>query len=224
VLDSSLAITRDDLKAALAAPLPLPARGTLIDTRAAKAAAVVVPVVFGAEPSVFVVLRSAHLKDHAAEVGFPGGKPEPADPDLASTALRELSEEVGISAADIELVGTLVPIPVITGRYLIHPYVGVLRDDAPTPRVASPEIARILRMPLLPLLTGAAPIRAVRGEWGGDAVFAPHFALDGGVLYGASAYILYELLARLAATLGRVLPEPHLQDELPWGDRYRRPS
>ena len=77
-------------------------------------------------------------------------------------------------------------------------------------------------MPLLPLLTGEQPIRAVRGELGGTLIFAPHFELDGCVLYGASAYIFYELLSRLAASLGRTLPAPRMQDDPPWGNRYAR--
>jgi hypothetical protein len=43
------------------------------------------------------------------------------------------------------------------------------------------------------------------------------------VLYGASAYILYELLLRLSANLGWTLPPLRFQEEPPWGDRYTRP-
>jgi 8-oxo-dGTP pyrophosphatase MutT (NUDIX family) len=168
-----------------------------------------------------VVLRGSHLQDHAGEVGFPGGKPDPGDADLEATALRELFEEVGVPPEEVEVLGQLRPMPVITGRYLIHPFVGALRPGA-APRVASPEIARVIALPLLPLITGEAPMEAIRGEWEGVTVFAPHFPLDGCVLYGASAYILYELLSRLAASLGRTLPAPRVQSDPPWGDRYAR--
>ncbi len=194
-------LTVEILRAALAGPLPLPALGSVIDARHARAAAVVVPIQLQPEPAVILVLRGSHLKDHGGEVGFPGGKPDPGDADLAATALRELEEEVGVSASDVELLGELLPVPVITGRYLIHPFVGALREGA-APRVASAEVARVLTLPLGPVLSGHHPIAAVRGEWSGATILAPHFALDGCVLYGASAYILYELLARLAAALG----------------------
>lgn len=209
------------LREALAGPLPLPALGSSIDVSRAKAAAVVVPVALDPDPVGVVVLRASHLTDHAGEVGFPGGKPDPGDASLEATALRELDEEVGVAASDVTIVGKLTPVPVITGRYLIHAFVGLLASSAP-PMVASPEIARVLTIPLLPLLTGDRPIHAVRGEWNDTVVFAPHFDADGAILYGASAYIFYELLLRLAATLGRSLPAPVLTTEVPWGDRYNR--
>ncbi len=209
------------LREALAGPLPLPVLGHLIDARRAKPAAVVVPVQLDPEPVVVLVLRGAHLTDHGGEVGFPGGKPEPSDRDLAATALRELEEEVGVTASEVELVGELAPTPVITGRYLIHPFVGVLRPGA-APRVVSAESARVLTLPLLPILAGERTIKAIRAEWSGATIFAPHFALEGCVLYGASAYIFYELVARLAARLSVTLPPPEIEGAAPWGDRYSR--
>ncbi len=209
----------DLVRRAVQGPAGPHAGSRFIDVSHAKPAAVVVPLQLAPEPAAVLVLRGSHLKDHAGEVGFPGGKPDPSDADLRATGLRELEEEVGVGAAEIEIVGELRPMPVITGRYMIHPFAGVLRDGA-SPRVASREITRILSLPLLPLLTGERVIDAVQGEWHGVVLFAPHFEVDGCVLYGASAYILYDLLSRLAATLGLMLPPPRIVNELPWGNRY----
>ena len=209
------------LREALAGPCPLPMLGNLIDLSNARGAAVIVPVRLAPEPRAWLILRASHLVDHAGEVGFPGGKPDPGDASLEHTALRELAEELDVGAADVEIVGSLVPVPVITGRYLIHAFVGLL-SDAAAPRVASPEIARVIELPIVPLLTGERTISAVEQHLGGVTFFAPHFEADGAVLYGASAYILYELLARLAARIGRPLPPPALTDVIPWGDRYSR--
>jgi 8-oxo-dGTP pyrophosphatase MutT (NUDIX family) len=213
----------DLVRRAVQGPAGPHAGSRFIDVSQAKPAAVVVPLRLAPEPSVVLVLRGSHLKDHAGEVGFPGGKPDPGDADLRATALRELEEEVGLAADEIEIVGELRPMPVITGRYMIHPFAGVLRDGA-APRVSSPEIARVLELPLWPLLSGERTIDAVHGEWHGVVLFAPHFELDGCVLYGASAYILHDLLSRLAAGLGLTLPAPRIVDVLPWGDRYTEPS
>ena len=205
-------ITRDTLLAALA----MPPRPTQFEAPNAAPAAVAVPVRLSPEPTATLVLRAATLRDHAGEVGFPGGKRDPGDPDLAATALRELDEEVALGPADLELLGALSPVPVITGRYLIHPFVVALREGR-LPRVASPEIARLLDVPLLPWLTGAWTIRGVDV---GRREPLPHFELDGCILYGASAYIFHELLAKLAAALGHELPAAEVGGEVPWGTRY----
>ena len=212
-------ITTALVREALAGPVELPRLGILIEAPGARAAAVVVPLVLAPEPAAVLVLRGADLRDHGGEVGFPGGKPEPGDPDLSATALRELEEEVAVPAADVEILGTLRPTPVITGKYMIHPFVGALAAGA-APRAASSEIARVILLPIVPLLTGEQRIGAVTGLWAGTAALAPHFYADGCVLYGASAYIFYELLSRLATKMGMSLPAPEISDVLPWGNRY----
>lgn len=208
-------ITRDILRAALDLPVPPGLSGGY----GARAAAVAVPIRLGVEPCATLVLRSSALREHAGEVGFPGGKQDPEDPDLEATALRELEEEVALGPDDVEVLGRLRAVSVITGRYLIHPFVALLREGH-RPRITSPEIARLLDVPLLPWITGAAIHYGVRTEWRGSESIMPHFELDGCILYGASACIFHELLQRLAVMLGRELPAPLLQEELPWGDRY----
>lgn len=186
-------------------------------------AAVCVPIAFEPEPVVYAVLRSKDLRDHAGEVGFPGGKVEPSDVDLRATALRELEEEVAIR--DVDVLGALTPIPVITGRFLIHPFVTAIGAARPTIRAT--EIAALLSLPVLDYLTGRAPIEAVTSTWRGHDFITPHFRLRAGpdeservVLYGASAFVFWELLLRVSAELGVAIPPPTLVDEPPWGDRY----
>jgi 8-oxo-dGTP pyrophosphatase MutT (NUDIX family) len=209
------------IRQALACHVELPLLGTLIDLRNAKVAAVVIPVRLEPEPAAILVMRGSQLKDHAGEVGFPGGKPEPGDVDLLGTALRELEEEIAVRPDEVEILGELRPTPVITGRYLIHPFFGALRPGA-APRVASPEIARIIELPIAPLLTGERRIAAILAELKGVPVCVPHFELDGCTLFGASACIFYEVLTRLAKSLGRALPSVEIVDEPPWGDQYPR--
>ncbi|MGZ3423728.1 MAG: NUDIX hydrolase [Polyangiales bacterium] len=185
-------------------------------------AAVAVPISFSpAHPGrVYAVLRGKQLRDHAGEVGFPGGKVEPGDADLRATALRELGEEVAIH--DAEPLGALTPVPVITGRYLIHPFVVALGETVPS--LASEEIAAILPVDLEAYLSGDRIMGGVQGTYQGHSFVTPHFDLEKGldkaVLYGASAFVLYELLVLIAGELGQPLPPPRIVTEPPWGDRY----
>lgn len=206
------ALVRDALAGLPSAPSPwLP-----ILQQDPRAAAVAIPIRFAPEPVVIAILRSATLREHAGQVAFPGGKAEPEDRDLYATALREMDEEVGLVGA--ELLGRLTPTPVYNGRYLIHPYV-VTVPEGRAPEVRSPEIARILELPLAAWLRGDQPLRGVLVPWQGSRLFVPHFELEGCVLYGASAVIFHELITRLADALGVTLPSPRLQEAMPWGDR-----
>jgi len=211
-------LTSDILRAALLREEPRERGRAQVDSTT-KSAAVALPVILGEEPHVIAVLRASTLREHPGEVAFPGGKTEPSDPDLRATALRELAEEVDLREEDVSVVGVLGAVPVITGRFLIHPFVAEVRSGR-QPRIASPEIERLVPLPLADWLVHGRAIHAVKSEWRGRKFVTPHFVLDGCILYGASAYVFYELLGKIAAELGRTLPEKTLVDELPWGSRY----
>jgi 8-oxo-dGTP pyrophosphatase MutT (NUDIX family) len=74
--------------------------------RPIRRAAVLVPIVARAEPTVLLTQRTAHLKDHAGQISFPGGKMEPGETPAAA-AVREAEEEIGLDAALIEPLGYL---------------------------------------------------------------------------------------------------------------------
>jgi len=70
-------------------------------------AAVLIPVVDHAQPTVLLTLRAAHLNDHAGQIAFPGGKIDATDASPLEAALREAEEEVGLSRDFVEPIGYL---------------------------------------------------------------------------------------------------------------------
>jgi 8-oxo-dGTP pyrophosphatase MutT (NUDIX family) len=70
-------------------------------------AAVLIPVVDHAEPTVLLTQRSAHLNDHAGQISFPGGKIDPTDASPLDAALREAWEEIGLTREFIDPIGYL---------------------------------------------------------------------------------------------------------------------
>ena len=71
-------------------------------------AAVLIPIVVrDSGPTVILTKRTAHLRDHAGQVSFPGGRCEPLDGSPVATALREASEEIGLDPQQVEPLGTL---------------------------------------------------------------------------------------------------------------------
>ena len=59
------------------------------------------------------------------QVSFPGGKQEPEDPDLLTTALRETREEIGLESEHIHIIGNL-PSYRTVSRYEVLPYIGLV--------------------------------------------------------------------------------------------------
>lgn len=185
-------------------PLRLPdnrQEGTRIDT------AVLVPLSEG--PVVTMVVRAQKLRHHAGEVGFPGGKPEACDTDLWATALREAHEELGIDPDGVELLGRLSPVPVATSRYRIHPFVGWVEGQREW--VPSGEVGRVVDIPIAWLSEGRIPYHAVEVEWAGHRIQSPYFVIDSETrLYGASAFVLTELMAVVGPVFSAPLPSPIL--------------
>jgi 8-oxo-dGTP pyrophosphatase MutT (NUDIX family) len=126
-------------------PVPQSLRAGLPDRLAA--AAVLVPIVLHHEgPTLLLTVRASHLRSHAGQISFPGGRVEPSDVDLAAAALRETQEEIGIAAASIEPVGFLSDQLVRTG-YRITPLVALLEPGF-TLTPDSTEVAEVFELPL----------------------------------------------------------------------------
>ncbi|KNE71003.1 hypothetical protein AMAG_15263 [Allomyces macrogynus ATCC 38327] len=77
----------------------------------ANKAAVLVPLVHCRTRGLCVVLtlRAAHLRSHAGEVAFPGGKWDQTDASILATALREAHEEIGLPSSRTTYLTTLHP-------------------------------------------------------------------------------------------------------------------
>lgn len=215
----ALEITASLLEEAMSLPSPLRRSGRDVEALPnARPAGVLVPVRLGPDPHVIAMVRSRKMRDHAGEVGFPGGKNEPGET-LQATALREAEEEIGLGKREVKTLGRLESVSVITGRFVIHPFVGLVETASPI--VPCPgEVERVLELPIVPWLSGELSMGAVEMDLGDERLQLPHFPLGEAVLYGASAYVFHELLVRIATVLGRPLPPPRLQDELPWRGRY----
>ena len=79
-------------------------------------AAVLVPLIDRPEGlTVLLTQRATHLARHSGQVSFPGGRVDPGDADVASTALREAREEIGLDPARVRVFGYLPDHIVITG-------------------------------------------------------------------------------------------------------------
>lgn len=118
------------------------------------AAAVLVPIVDHLEGlSVLLTQRAAHLKNHAGQISFPGGRIEPGDDGPLAAALRESEEEIGLPREHVQLAGYLEPQLIMSG-FWVTPVVGFVRPGFPL-RLEPSEVDTTFEVPLTHILDQA---------------------------------------------------------------------
>lgn len=75
--------------------------------RPVRPAAVLIAVVEHEQPTILLTRRATHLRDHAGQISFPGGKIDATDTSPLDAALREAEEEVGLDRSFVEPIGYL---------------------------------------------------------------------------------------------------------------------
>lgn len=109
-------------------------------------AAVLIAVTDRPEPGLILTQRTAHLRKHAGQIAFPGGRMDDSDLDEVETALREAEEEIALPRDAVEIVGLADRYRTFTG-FDIQPVLGVIPPDLPLePHVH--EVADWFEMPL----------------------------------------------------------------------------
>jgi 8-oxo-dGTP pyrophosphatase MutT (NUDIX family) len=145
---------------------------------------------------VLLIQRAVRPGDPGSgHVALPGGRADPLDASLRTTALRELEEEVGLGLTDLE--GP----PRFLGIYSAHAFglevaifAGLLRPSARRARAVDPhEVEEVFWMPVEAV---HRPAMTRRKTTQGDRS-VPAVQHDGHVLWGFTLRVLGELLSRI---------------------------
>jgi 8-oxo-dGTP pyrophosphatase MutT (NUDIX family) len=164
-------------------------------------AAVLVPILLTPEGARIVyTLRTDYLRDHAGQVSFPGGSLEPHDGSLLATALREAEEEADIKPDLVEIIGELEEMYIPPSKFLVHPVVGLLREEAEL-ALEPEEVEAIFSVSLEELMAPEA-FKKVVWEREGRPHEVAIFAVGGHEIWGATAAMTAGLLARLGWEAG----------------------
>ena len=122
----------DRLREALAAPATEPPlEGDYPELRAEADidAAVLIAITNRPQPGVILTVRREHLRTHAGQIAFPGGRVDPGE-NPVRTALREAHEEILLEPTAVDVIGTIEPYCTVTG-YVVTPALGVIPPDLP---------------------------------------------------------------------------------------------
>ena len=124
---------------------------------ASRASSAVLLPIYYKEGQCYVLFtkRTEMVKNHKGQISFPGGAYQEGDGRLVNTALRECTEEIGLVAEEVEILGELDD--TITSNYIISPFVAFI----PWPyqfKVDASEVEELLEVPISALLNrGSLP-------------------------------------------------------------------
>jgi len=159
-------------------------------------AAVLVAITDRAEPGVILTVRREHMRTHAGQIAFPGGRLDKGE-DAVAAALREAHEEILLDPEDVEIVGSIEPYRTVTG-YVVTPVISVIPPDLPlTPH--EHEVADWFEAPLAFLLDPINQVQRTALFQGRERHYY-EIVWDGRRIWGATAAMIVNLSRRLAWT------------------------
>ncbi len=138
------------------------------------------------------IKRATDNTPHSGQISFPGGRLERVDTSIRETALREAEEEVGVPAADVEIIGRLTALRIDISNIEVTPFVGVCKkrpDFKPDPT----EVDYVIEARISELLNNEI-IQHKPVLWGQNDFIAPVYNIRENYIWGATAMILSEFL------------------------------
>jgi 8-oxo-dGTP pyrophosphatase MutT (NUDIX family) len=186
------------IRAALAAegstPRPLP-------SGVRRAAVLLLLVHAGGEAALLLTKRSQTVERHRGQVSLPGGVVE-SDETPLDAALRETSEEIGVRAEDVTVLGMLDDEKTVVSGFLLAPFVGAIAYPYPL-RVSPAEVHSVLEAPLRGLLD-PHNVRAETWRDGGAPRTMYVYTVAGDIVWGATARIIMQFLRKV---FGEAVPD-----------------
>ena len=167
------------------------AKAYVEDPSSQREAAVLMPLVKTAGQWHLLFIRRATSEQdrHSGQVAFPGGATEDGDTSATATALRETTEEIGLSPERVKVIAELEPYYTIS-HYRVKPVVGIVQ----WPSNLSLETSEVARAFLIPIAWLQNPDNyTMRARSDMDAQSALRHPIivyneyDGETLWGATA-------------------------------------
>jgi len=162
--------------------------------------AVLLPIYYKeGEYYILFTKRTETVKNHKAQISFPGGTYQEEDGTLVNTALRECAEEIGLAPSEVEVLGELDDTATTSG-YIISPFVALI----PWPyqfKVNPQETQEIIEVPISVFLDKGHLLQET-DTINGEVVTSYFYYYEGRIIWGATAKILNQFLDIFAQVIG----------------------
>ena len=159
-----------------------------------RAAVLVVVSAVAQSAQLLLTQRKSHLREHAGEISFPGGRIE-ADEDATQAALREGFEELALDVTQLHIYGQLHDVYVPRSNHLVTPVIAW--SHQPITYTPSPaEVHAVIEAPLQLFVdpqTLAYETRNIQEQW----YEVPYFLVNQHKVWGATALMLCDLAERI---------------------------
>ncbi|GAB77044.1 NUDIX domain-containing protein [Austwickia chelonae] len=147
-------------------------------------------MLYGPHPAggedVVLTQRTAHLRSHAGQVSFPGGRIDPDDDGPVGAALREAHEEIGLDPSGVEILGELPELFLSASNSSVTPVLGWWERPTPVYAHSAEEVERVVRVPVAELTTPRNRFTAVHPS----GYRSPAYTVDGLFIWGFTAALL----------------------------------
>lgn len=134
--------------------------------------------------------RPEYTGAHSGQVSLPGGKADPGE-DAIATALRECEEEIGVNRNTVNVIGKLSDFFVMPSNFMVTPVIASLDRDAVF-QPDSREVVRIIKADLEDIVKEDAMKQKEILAAGRFRMNAPHFIIEGEIVWGATAMMVNE--------------------------------
>ncbi|TVZ51559.1 NUDIX hydrolase [Dokdonia sp. Hel_I_53] len=151
------------------------------------------------ETHIILILRKTYKGVHSNQVGFPGGKVEQEDRDLAHTALRETEEEVGVPQDKITVVRKLTNIYIPPSNFWVQSFIGYTKYH-PDFKAQEDEVEALIEVPLKEFLSEKSLVKERLSTSYMEDMEVPAYKLNNYIVWGATAMMLNEVRSLLEAS------------------------
>ena len=162
--------------------------------QAARKAAVLVLLYPEEDKIMFpVICRPKYEGVHSGQISLPGGRCEPFDENPEETALRETEEELGIPRKEVAILCGLSEFYIPPSNYRVFPFIAKI-DKKIRWKPDQREVENILEINLDFILNKKNQNSEIY-SYGKTQIRAPYFIFQDKKIWGATAFILTEMVA-----------------------------
>ncbi len=159
-------------------------------TQEREAAVLILFSEFADTPSVTIIERPGHMRNHGGQPAFPGGAIDSDDASATATALREANEEIGLDPDSVKVIAELPQLWLPPSRFKVTPVLAWWEHSSELTLPNLDEVSAVHHVPINELINPENRVRVMTRS----GFLGPAFLARGMVIWGFTGGVLAQLL------------------------------